>query len=507
MPDRFRMAKLAGLLLAPLTLAPCAFAGKADDTLVYASDLEVENVVPFYSNVRESLVIARHVWDTLIYRDPASGEFVPMLATSWKWVDPLTLEFVIRDGVKFHNGDGLSADDVVFTVNYVLDPASKVVVTGLDWMADADKVDEHTVRIRLKRPFPAALSYVAGPLSIMPGKYLQAVGIDAFAKKPVGSGPYRITAITSSLAVRMDRNAGYWDGSPIGKAQIGHLEFRPIRDGDTRIAELVSGGIDWIWRVPGDQADQLRGVPHVTVVSSETMRTGTLVFDSLGRSDASAPFKDRRVRQAMSYAVDRRAMVANLVRGKADVMHAFCFPSQFGCSQDVQLYPYDVAKARALMADAGYAQGFDTEIWAYSERDYVEAVIGYLRAIGIRAKLNYVQFPPMRAALMKGRIPILYLSWGSSSIFDVSAITSVFFAGSDDDQAKDPKLTVLIKNADNALDPSERLRGYKAALQLVADQAYALPMFSYSMNYAFDSDLDFRAYPDEIPRFFEARWK
>jgi len=486
---------------------PSALAGKATDTLVFASDLEVDNIAPYYNNLREGLVITRHVWDTLVYRDPDNGTFVPMLATSWKWVDPTTLEFVIRDGVKFHNGDPLSVDDVVFTVNFVVNPASKIVITGVDWVAGAEKVDDHTMRIKLKAPFPAALSYVSGTLAIMPANYIQRVGIEEFSKKPVGSGPYKVMSIGSSLGVKMEKNADYWAGSPIGMPRIGKLEFRPIRDGDTRLAELISGGIDWIWRVPVDQAEQLRRQRGISVISSETMRTGTLVFDSLGRTDLSSPLRDRRVRQAISHAIDRKAMVDNLVRGKSSMVQSFCFPAQFGCAQDVRQYEYDVAKARKLLADAGYAQGFDTEIWAYSDRDYVEAIIGYLRVVGIRVKLTFSQFPPMRAALWKGRIPMLFLSWGSSSIFDVSAITSVFFRGSDDDQAKDAQLTSLLRAGDNALEPAERLRNYTLGLQRIADEAFVLPLFSYSMNYAFSSELEFRAYPDEIPRFFEAKWK
>lgn len=103
-------------------------------------------------------------------------------------------------------------------------------------------------------------------------------------------------------------------------------------------------------------------------------------------------------------------MVDNLVRGQSAVINSFCYPAQFGCTQDVKKYGYDVAKAKALMAEAGYGNGFDVDLWAYSEREYVEAIIGYLRVIGIRVKLTYSQFPPMRAALWQGRIPILYLS-------------------------------------------------------------------------------------------------
>ena len=483
-----------------------AMAGEAKDTLVFASDLEVDNIDPYSNNLREGIIIARHVWDTLIYRDPDANRFVPMLATAWSWIDSKTLEFTIRDGVRFHNGDPLTVDDVIFTIQHVTDPASKIVVTGVDWIAGAEKVDGRTARIKLKAPFPAALSYVAGTLCILPANYFKSVGADGFARTPVGSGPYRVVGITGSLGVLMEKNRGYWPGSPLGQPSIGKIEFRPIRDSDTQVAELISGGVDWIWRVPADQAEQLRSVPNITVVSNETMRTGTLVFNALSKNDPASPLRDRRVRQAISHAIDRKAMVDNLVRGRSSVIDSVCYPAQFGCTQDVQHYDYDVAKAKILMAEAGYAKGFEIEIWAYSDREYLEAIIGYMRAIGIAVRLTFSQFPPMRSALWQGRIPILYLSWGSSSIFDVSAITSVFFGGREDDMVQDPKLIASIRSGDNAAEPAERQRYYKEALQRIAEEAYALPLFTYSMNYAYNSDLAFKAYSDEIPRFFESRW-
>jgi peptide/nickel transport system substrate-binding protein len=495
----------AGLLAA----AAPASADKAKDILVYASDSEPENVSPYHNNLREGVILARHAWDTLIYRDPATGSYLPMLATEWRWVDPLTLEFKLRDGVTFHNGDAFGVDDVAFTYNYVLTPEAKVVTKqNVEWMKATEKVDDRTVRIHLKAPFPAALEYLAGPMPIYPAKYFQKVGIDGFAKAPVGTGPYRITAVESGKGVKLEKFAGYWKGSPIGVPSIGKLEFRVIPDGETRMAELMTGGVDWIWRVPGDQADQLKGAANISVLAAETMRVGFLQLDSLARSDASAPLKDVRVRQAIAHAIDRQAMVDNLVRSGSRVMHSACFIEQFGCiDEGVPRYAYDPAKAKALLAEAGYPNGFDTELWAYREREYAEAVIGYLRAVGIRAKLNFLKYAAVRDAARAGKVPIYFQTWGSFSINDVSAFTSVWFTGGPDDMSRDSQLREWLQAADTANDSAKRKELYGTALTRVAAQGYALPMFSYPVNYAFTSDLKFTAQADELPRFFAAGWK
>ncbi|MGN6572763.1 MAG: ABC transporter substrate-binding protein, partial [Pseudolabrys sp.] len=283
----------AGLLAAAaLAAAAPAFANKANDTLVYASDSEPENVSPYHNNLREGVIIARHVFDNLIYRDPKTGKYQPQLATEWKWADPQTLDLKIRKGVTFHNGDPLTADDVVWTLNYVVSPEAKVVTKqNVDWIKSAEKTGDDTVRIHLVGPFPAAIEYLAGPVPIYPEKYFKKVGIDGFAKAPVGSGPYKVTAVTPGKGVTMEKNTNYWKGSPLGTPSIGKLVFKVIPDAETRLAELMTGGVDWIWRVPEDQAKQLKSAPNISVLSAETMRVGFLQFDAVGNT----PFKDARV--------------------------------------------------------------------------------------------------------------------------------------------------------------------------------------------------------------------
>ena len=502
---------LAGVLAAAIVacVPAAALAGKSNDTLVYASDSEPENVSPYHNNLREGVIIARNVFDTLIYRDPVTGKYEAQLATSWKWVDPQTLDLTIRKGVTFHNGDPLTVDDVVFTLNYVVSPDAKVVTKqNVNWIKSAEKIDQDQVRIHLVGPFPAAIEYLAGPVPIYPEKYFKRVGLTGFSKAPIGSGPYRVTAVDPGKGVTMEKNAHYWKGSPEGQPSIGKLVFRVIPDAETRVAELMTGGVDWIWRVPKDQIKQLKAVPNISVLSAETMRVGFLQFDALGRTPSAVPLKDVRVRQAISYAIDRKSMLDNLVGGGARIMHSACFIDQFGCTdKGVPRYDYDPAKAKKLLAEGGYPNGFKTELYAYREREFAEAVIGYLRAVGIQANLNYLKYAAMREAIRAGKVPIAYYTWGSFSVADASAFTGVWFKGSADDESHDTAVEKLLAEADTSVDTDKRLALYQEALKTIAEKAYLLPLFSYPANYAFTSDLAFTAQPDELPRFYAAHWK
>ena len=218
------------------TLPGAAYADKAKDTLVYASDSEPENISPYHNNLREGIIVARHVFDNLIFRNPDTGKYEPQLATDWTWVDPQTLDLTIRKGVTFHNGDPLTADDVVFTLNMVVSPDSKVVTKqNVNWIKSAEKIGDDKVRIHLVGPFPAAIEYLAGPVVIYPEAYFKKVGLDGFAKAPIGSGPYKVTSVMPGKGVKMEKNTAYWKDSPLGQPKIGKLEFRVIPDPETQV--------------------------------------------------------------------------------------------------------------------------------------------------------------------------------------------------------------------------------------------------------------------------------
>jgi len=165
---RSYMLPLASVVLA-LGLSSGAHAGKSDDTLNVAIDRELESIDNYYNTAREGIVISRMVWDALLYRDPKTNEYLPNLATAYKWVDSKTLEFDLRKGVKFHNGEKFDADDVVFTLNYIADPKNGAKpARNVNWWQKAEKLGDYKVRLNLKKEFPAALEFLSGPLVIYP---------------------------------------------------------------------------------------------------------------------------------------------------------------------------------------------------------------------------------------------------------------------------------------------------------------------------------------------------
>ncbi len=486
-----------------------ALANKANDTLIYASDSEVENISQYHNNLREGVILAHLIWDTLIYRDPKTNDYKPQLATTWKWESPTAMVMDLRQGVQFQNGDKFTADDVVFTFNYVVSNESKAVTRqNTDWIKDVEKLGDYKVRINLKRPFPAALEYLAGPLPIYPGAYFKKLGLEGFSKAPIGTGPYKVTSVTPGQGVTMIKNTNYFKESPQGQPKIGTIKFVVIPDPETRSAQLMTGAVDWIWRVPADQAESMKSMPKISVQSGETMRVGFLTMDTTGTSSANSPFKDLRVRQAVNYAINRKGIADNLVRGGSQPVYTACFRTQFGCDAEVAIkYDYNPGKAKELLAAAGYANGFETDIYAYRDREFAEAIIGDLHKVGIRARLHYMKYAALQTEYRGGKTPLTFQSWGSFSMNDASAFTGVFFKGGSDDITKDAQLRQWLEIADTSTDPAVRKTNYSKALESISKQAFMAPLFSYSTYYAYNSALKFQGYPDELPRFYEASWK
>ncbi|MBO0741266.1 MAG: ABC transporter substrate-binding protein [Hyphomicrobiaceae bacterium] len=504
---------VAGLFIAFGVLSSPAEADKKTDTLVWATDRDNPIADPYYLNTRELVVIGHEVWDTLVIIDPKTAEIKPLLATKWAWVGPTVLEMELRKDVKFHSGKVLDADDVVYTLNHASNKENAIANYALmAWIKNAERVDDGKVRINLNRPFPPALAYLAGLGFIMQKGHYDAAPLrpdgkkDFGAVKPNGTGPYKITEVKPGESILMERNATYFKDGFKGDPKISKILFRTIKDGNTRTAELMTGAVDWLWDVPKDQAERIKANPAITVESAKTLRVAYLQFDVTGQSGQKF-FVDKRVRQALAHAIDREAITKNLVGPASQVIHAACHPDQFACSDDVQKYAYDPAKAKALLKEAGFADGFEFDMYAYREREFTEAVIGDLVKVGLKPRLNYVQYTAFTENVHKGRTPIAHGTWGSSSVPDVSAITAHFFSQGPDDLTKDPEVTRLIGEADSLTDPDKRKAAWHTALSRIAAEAYWVPLFTYAKYYAYSKDLDFTPTADEIPQFFAAKWK
>lgn len=505
-----RFSRILGLctaLSAAAVMTVPAFAGPDDQSITIGMGEDFPTLDGYINTARDGVVITMHIYDMLIYRNPKTFEYEPLLATSWERIDDKTIEFKLREGVTFHDGSPLTAEDVVFTYNYWADPANGArVQASVSWIDRAEAVDDYTVRVISKNAAPAALEFVAGSLPIYPSDYFQSVGAEAFGQKPVGAGPYKVESSGDGL-VKLVAYEGYYEGGAKRTPSITTVNWRIIPDTATRIAEVIGGGVDWVWNVPSDQVAQLEVVPTLDVALASTLRIAMVTLDAAGRTGDN-PLTDVRVRQAVNHAIDRETIVANLVGGDGELINAPCHPIQFGCDQSAAVvYDYNPEKARELLAEAGYANGFQVKLGSYRDRARAEAVQSYLAAVGITAELELLQASASFSGWREGKVGMWYGDWGSQSLADSSASIGNMFDGSSNDGARDDKVIALAKEAASVMDPEERKAKYAEAIRIITEQAYWVPMHTIVMGYAYTNTLDFEPTLDELPRFYDASWK
>ena len=485
-----------------------AHAGKADDTLNVAFGNEVETLDNYKATGREALMVTRLLYDSLLHKNAATGAFEPELASSYKVVDDKTLDFTLREDVTFHDGSKMTADDVVYTLNLVSSPQYNArYQIAVNWIESVEKTGDYAVRIHLKTVFPMALEMLAGNLPIYPKAYYEKVGSAGMAINPVGAGPYRLVEMTPGTRFVLQRFDGYYPESPRGRPPIRNVVIRVLPEANTQYAELINGQLDWIWRVPPDAARNLARQPGIKIEVAEIMRFAYLAMNPHYMEDAS-PIAKVDVRRAINHAIDRPAIVKALVGGASKVIDGPCNPIQFGCAPAGITYPFDPAKAKQLLAAAGYPNGIDVELLASAmPHEQTEAIAAFLTKAGIRTTVNEQQPASALSAWRAGHAAMYLTNWGSYGIGDVGLSVGQFFTGTGDDVVKDPSVIKTLQEDGASSDRTVRAAAYAKAIHEIVDQAYWVPLWTYSVNCAQAKGLDFKLGADEFAPFYEAHWE
>src|ERR1700692_372204 len=498
------------LLAACMTLAMAApaLAQKSADTLRITWRDAIPDVDPYYNSQRTGMVVAFHAFDCLVYRDPVTMEIKPALATSWKQVDATTIDFTLREGVTFQNGDPFTADDVVYTINDIIHDKQVAIPAYYTSFAGAEKIDDFHVRIRLTGVSPAVMEYLAMVTPIWPKAYREKIGADAYAHAPIGAGPYKITKVDGTTEIDMERYDGYYAGSPKGRPAIRYIKIHEVPDATTELTQLLGGRADWIWGYNADQFANIARVPNLESARIGTMRVHFMTVDGAGRSGADNPLTKLKVRQGVISAIELAPMAQQRTLGDSQVIDTPCFPSQFGCDVSAAVkYPYDPARAKQLLTEAGYPNGFDTELVSYATPQVGAAVQNYLKAVGINMRIQQLQIGAAIQLAEAGKAPMYAGSWGSDSVNDVSAFMPQWLGGGLNDYARDADVQNLLKQAGASIDPGQRRKAYGEAIHLATERVDFIPLFNDVRYVAFSKQLKFQGFPDDVPRFYLSSWK
>jgi peptide/nickel transport system substrate-binding protein len=320
--------------------------------------------------------------DALVKPMPGN-HLTPSLAESWTVsADQRVYEFKLREGLKFHNGDPFTAEDVKFS--FYRTKGAKILQ---DKVREVTIVDPYRVRFQLQEPFPDFMTYygtfATGAGWIVPKKYFEQVGPDGFRKHPIGLGPYKFVSNTPGVELVMEANESYWRKVP----SVKRLVYKSVPEPTTRMAMLKRGEVDIAYLLDAPQAQDVKRDPNLKLAFSGGI--GTFYLDFLDQWDPKSPWHDRRVRLAANYAIDRQALsdAETLGASKPAGNHV---PPTFEFALPLEPYPYDPARAKKLLAEAGYPNGFDAgdlhQLPPYFSLG--EAIVGYMQAVGIRLRMR-----------------------------------------------------------------------------------------------------------------------
>jgi len=321
------------------------------------------------------------IHDALVKAMPGNPA-APSIAESWQMSpDGRTYDFKLRKGVKFHNGDTLTAEDVKFSFERYHGAAAKSLK---DRVAAVETPDPLHVRFRLKNAWPDFMTFytaASGAGWIVPKKYVEKVGDDGYKKAPIGSGPYKFVSFTPGVELVLEAFDGYWRKTP----SVKRLVFKVIGDETTRLAALKRGEVDVVYSIRGELAEELQRTPGLAL--KPTVIQAPQWVAMLDQWDPKSPWHDKRVRQAANLAVDRKSVNQAMTLGHSRLTNSI-IPSTFDFYWQPPPPVYDAAQAKKLLAEAGYPNGFDAGDF-YVDISYssvYEAVTGYLQQVGIRTK-------------------------------------------------------------------------------------------------------------------------
>jgi peptide/nickel transport system substrate-binding protein len=398
----------------------------------------------------------------------------PSLAESWTLAkDGVTYEFILRKNAKFHNGDPVTAEDVKFSFDRYKGSGAKLLK---DKVKEIQTPAPNRVRFILKEQWPDFMAFygtsATGAGWIVPKKYIEKVGEDAYKKAPVGAGPFKFTAFTPGIELTLDAFPDYWRKAP----QVKRLVMRSIPDEATRAASVKTGEVDLAYLFGGAIGADLKRTPGVRVVAP--LLYGVYWLDFLDQWDPKSPWHDRRVRQAASLAIDRNAINQAEMLGLGRAGGAFV-PPEFDFALKMAPLPFDPKRAKQLLAEAGHPNGFDagelTPLPPYTSVG--EAVGGYLQAIGIRTTVRTMERATYMSNWREKKIRGLLIGATGAAGNAAARLEPFFTKNGIYAYGTRPEIDDLFQRQANELDRKKREATLHQIQQIVADQVLAAPIF------------------------------
>jgi len=506
--------------LAALVLAlPLAAAATPAGKVVIAQGVDPSTLDMMNQQETPASNVGAQMFDTLLERD-ANLKQVPSLAAEMpKLVNPTTWEVKLRKGVKFHNGEDFNADSVKFSLERVANPANKL--RGSSSFAPIDKVeivDPYTVRVHTKKPWPIFINAMTFRQAAMyPPKEYAGKDTAAISKNPIGTGPYKFVKWSKDEEVVMEAFPGHWRGA----AKIKTVVFKPIPDDAVRVAALQNGEIDVAVNIPPHLASIIDKHPKIFLSTAPSIRTIQLMIythqmdkDHKPTGPYNGPTADKRVRQALAYALDVDEIIKSVLDGKA-VRVATMLPSMhFGYDPSLKPIKQDLAKSKKLLAEAGFGNGVEITLNGpqgryVRDKEVAEAVAGQLNKAGIKTALRTYEFVNYlnNMVYVHKAGPVWLIGWGTPTLDAETVYVPLFRSGNIFVNWHNADFDGMVDEAQTIMDEKKRLAQYHKINKLWIEEMPAIPLYQQIDLYGANKRLTWKARSDELIKAYDMSLK
>ncbi len=455
--------------------------------------VQVETLNPYGHSTTQIYPTWKHVIEPLFEWSWSKKRLVPILGESWSNPDHNTWVIKLKKGVKFHDGSDFTSADVVHSFTRIQkDPDSKQG-SSIAHVTSIEALDPLTVRLRTRSP-DAALMFRLAQRFITNKAAYDRLGAAAADKLALGTGPYKFKDWVRGQWFVVEKNLAYRHSDH--RPTVDEIVFRNIAESEVAITSLLNREVDVISNVPPESAARVTGAARI-----ESARTVNIMF--LGMHSSVPEFKNKLVRQAVTYAIDRNALAKNVLRGFAYPMDAPVGPDQYGYSRELgPKYNYDPAKAKRSLAQAGYPSGFDVDflvpLGQYNKiKEVAEVIAGMLNAVGIRAKIHTQDQDSGFAAIQNGKGG-MYI-FGRGSVIDPSEYLHQYFRTGVTKRLEfsNPAVDEALQAEQASFDPAQRVKLLQKAMSVLMEEAPAVWLYQYQGLQGVGNRFDFKANPGE----------
>jgi len=484
-----------------------ALAAQAKGHVIVAVGVDVATTDPHKITGGADYTLFGNVFESLCGHD-LDGNLAPELATAYSIAaDGLAYEFTLRRGVAFHNGDPFTAADVVYSWKRAVkpelrNPRASVLAAKIK---DIEVVDDHKVRILLKEPDSSFMENLEAFWLMVPAKHTEQVGDEAFARQPIGTGPFKFVSRQIQVKLELEANKAHWGKVPA----IDRLTIQIVPDDTTRMAMIRTGEADIVQSVPAFLAQQLAGLPDVAVVKNPTYQS---IYFTI---NPKSPLGDKRVRQAINFAIDRQTMVQRLFFGAATMQAAWCSPGVLGCDPSFKPYPYDPDRARALIKESGLDTSKTYKLVGQApgrtpqSKEMAEAIGSYLNRVGIKCEVSLVEYGAWLAIVTArekdfSSHDLLFWTWSEFNPDPMARLLRVMRTGERSSFYNVPALDAKLDAVNAVADPARRAAMIRDIFAYIQDEALMVPLWNLDMIYGVRKRV---AWTPRKNDFFPILWK